>query len=303
MNSECLRGGHNLQSPGAHALLDETTEDRAICASAIETLKLAGDHVVDGTPGNCDVNADLAYGTDTANSNNVDLFVPIHLNKAYDTYVGAIGSEVWINPKNPESVAVGTRIVNALQSLGFKNRGLKDGLNGQHLHDIRESNMTAVLIEVCFVEATEDVALYKKLGAKLIGHTIAEAIKGYPIGDMLVTVPTYATVKVVPVAVIVPATRVNNSIALLQIEINKQGGNLLVDGFFGPKTLAALPILRIGAQGNITKWLQHRLVLSLKLQDGDFGPITLAAIIAFQKAIGLKPDGEVGPLTWTALLR
>ena len=36
--------------------------------------------------------------------------------------------------------------------------------------------MTSVIVETCFVEATEDVALYKKLGPDAIGKTIAEAI-------------------------------------------------------------------------------------------------------------------------------
>ena len=36
--------------------------------------------------------------------------------------------------------------------------------------------MPSVIVEVCFVEATEDVALYKKLGSDIIGKSIAEAI-------------------------------------------------------------------------------------------------------------------------------
>ena len=91
---------------------------------------------------------------------------------------GAIGCEVWLNPSNASAVAIGTRIVNSLHALGFKNRGLKDGVNVEPLHDIRASNMSAVLVEICFVEATKDVELYRKLGLDRVGQAIAEAIKG-----------------------------------------------------------------------------------------------------------------------------
>jgi peptidoglycan hydrolase-like protein with peptidoglycan-binding domain len=35
--------------------------------------------------------------------------------------------------------------------------------------------------------------------------------------------------------------------------------------------------------------------------DGDFGPATKAAVIAFQKSKGIDTDGIVGEKTWTAL--
>lgn len=296
MSKYAIRGGHNYQSTGAHALLDEVSEDRLVKDATIKYLKLAGDETVDATPGNCTQNVDLSFGTDTANNAKADLYVPEHFNKAYNKYVGAIGSEIWINPGNAKSIQVGTRILNNLETLGFKNRGLKDGMTQHRLHDIRQSHMAAVLVETCFVEATEDVRIYKLVGADRVGKAIAEGIVGHAIniGAPVTTIETVALLAV-------PKTRVNNSVAQLQTELNKQGAHLIVDGFYGPRTLEACPTVRFGAQGNITKWLQKRLVI--KLQDGIFGTGTLRTVKKYQVALRLSSDGVVGANTWAALLR
>jgi hypothetical protein len=59
-----------------------------------------------------------------------------------------------------------------------------------------------------------------------------------------------------------------------------------------------LATIRRGSTGNDVKTLQMRLAISV---DGSFGPVTEAAVIAFQKTAGLVADGVVGPKTWAAL--
>lgn len=77
----------------------------------------------------------------------------------------------------------------------------------------------------------------------------------------------------------------------------------------GKVSLASSPqwhgrILRNGTKGPDVKILQARLV-QLRVAtldvDGEFGPLTLAAVKKFQSARQLEVDGEVGPLTWKAL--
>ena len=51
-------------------------------------------------------------------------------------------------------------------------------------------------------------------------------------------------------------------------------------------------------QDQMAKTIQSLLGIE---QDGIYGPVTMAAVIAFQKAHGLVVDGEVGPLTFKAL--
>ena len=36
--------------------------------------------------------------------------------------------------------------------------------------------------------------------------------------------------------------------------------------------------------------------------DGQFGPITQSAVVAFQRIMGLTQDGIVGPITWNSLM-
>lgn len=56
--------------------------------------------------------------------------------------------------------------------------------------------------------------------------------------------------------------------------------------------------LKRGSTGANVRYLQT--VLGLKV-DGQFGPITDRAVRAFQAAQGLKVDGIVGPITWGRL--
>ena len=167
-----VRGGHNFLATGAKALIDEVVEDRKVKDALIKYLKQLGHEVLDVTPGNMDTDNDLVYGV----SWDADILISIHFNKAYNSYNGAIGTETWVysktdNIKLDEEVA--GRIVDRIGALGFVNRGIKERTD---LYELKATKMASVIVEVCFVEATEDVKLYKRLGPDRIGQTIAEAI-------------------------------------------------------------------------------------------------------------------------------
>lgn len=97
-----------------------------------------------------------------------------------------------------------------------------------------------------------------------------------------------------------------NDIAQLQDECNRQGfSNQKVDGIPGPITLAGCPMLKKGARGNITRWVQTKLNslgYNCGTIDGDFGNNTKNGVMAYQRAKGLVADGIVGPKTWSKLL-
>lgn len=63
-------------------------------------------------------------------------------------------------------------------------------------------------------------------------------------------------------------------------------------------------VLSPGMTGQLVRELQERLAgagFSPGAIDGIFGPQTRDALIRFQNAKGLTPDGLAGPATWQAL--
>ena len=92
----------------------------------------------------------------------------------------------------------------------------------------------------------------------------------------------------------------------------QEGAGLGVDGIVGPLTWAALPVdpvtpqLAIGDNGIAVAALQQGLAAygnedpatNPGAIDGDFGPMTDAAVRAYQSDRGVAVDGIVGDQTW-----
>ena len=176
-----IRAGHNEQATGCAALINEVQEDRNLLPHIIQTLREFGNEVLDVTPGRMDRDSDLSYGVRKANEWGADLFVSIHFNKAYNHYNGKIGAECWVYSKSDNITLdeqVAQRIVDKLAGAGFvgdnkQSRGVKVS---NELYELKQTKMAAVIVETCFVEATGDVELYKRLGHKKMGQLIAEGI-------------------------------------------------------------------------------------------------------------------------------
>tara|TARA_B100000902_G_scaffold51008_1_gene57723 strand:- start:758 stop:1795 length:1038 start_codon:yes stop_codon:yes gene_type:complete len=61
----------------------------------------------------------------------------------------------------------------------------------------------------------------------------------------------------------------------------------------------ALENFQQGSKGECVKRIQIAVGVT---SDGDFGPLTKAAVIKYQSANGLTADGIVGPLTWDKIM-
>jgi peptidoglycan hydrolase-like protein with peptidoglycan-binding domain len=86
---------------------------------------------------------------------------------------------------------------------------------------------------------------------------------------------------------------------------------LAVDGVVGRSTWTALLVtVRRGSRGDAVRAVQDQFQFRNlsgdpskgPAVDGVFGPDTERRVRAFQSAVGLAPDGVVGPRTWNQLI-
>lgn len=297
-----VRGGHNFQATGANGHLNEVVEDRKVKDAVIKYLKQLGHEVLDVTPSNMASGADLKFGTSKANNWGADLFVSIHFNSAVNK--DAKGTEVLVYSKFDTA----QRVVNKIAGLGFTNRGLK--VEGNKWHELRETNMSAMIVEVCFVSNKADSDKYKSVGYDAIGKAIAEGIANKTINTTTPVEPPKPPVTA-PTTPNKPNTTPQKKLWELSIQgeevkaLQKVLG-VKVDGYFGDDTLKACPVLRKGSKGSVVKVMQKRLInrgynMKPYNDDSDFGVTTEKAVKRLQDCFRLTQDGIVGKNTWKAL--
>lgn len=94
---------------------------------------------------------DLAYRAKVANKNNCNLFVSIHINSYTDPQ--ANGVEVW-HYKGASNQVLAKKVCDSIcKYTGAKNRGAKEGT----FQVLRETSMTAILIECGFISNPDEV--------------------------------------------------------------------------------------------------------------------------------------------------
>ena len=158
-----VHAGHNpdgMAASGAVGLIRESTEARAVKDKLIEKLTVMGHTVRDCTCNNgADQNDVLKKIVAACNAQEADLDISIHFNAGASPEAdgNTTGTEVFIYSGSSAATPYAKQVVDSIEALGYRNRGVKERPG---LYVLRHTKAPAMLIECCFVDDPEDVALY-----------------------------------------------------------------------------------------------------------------------------------------------
>ncbi|APQ95575.1 N-acetylmuramoyl-L-alanine amidase [Clostridium botulinum] len=174
--------GHTLSGAdyGAVGIKAESNLTREVGTRVISKLQALGHTVIKCYKDSCSsLNDSLSYRTNTANNNNVDLYVSIHFNcyngSAYGTEVFTYGGK-----KLQQARAV----LNNICALGYTSRGLKDGSG---LYVLKHTKAKAMLIECCFCDNAGDINRYN---AENMANAIVKGLVGKTTSNSTPSEPT-----------------------------------------------------------------------------------------------------------------
>lgn len=182
-----IHAGHNPDGKiacGAVGLIKESTENRKVKDELMRLLKLKGHTVYDCTVDNGTSVSDIVEKqVEKMNSyTGIDLHISIHFNSGANDKEGnkrSTGTEVLVYNTNGSKYETAKRICSKIEKLGYKNRGVKVRTN---LGVLKRSKGQALLVECCFVDDKDDVALYnyktmaKAIAEGILNETIVESV-------------------------------------------------------------------------------------------------------------------------------
>lgn len=186
LNLITISPGHYLPGTGFHDLIDEVTEARKVVNRVVQLLRVASVGVIQVVDNNSTSSSqNLEYIITHHNKTSRKLDVSIHFNATSGRHDTGIGTEVLYQNDKMRSFAnkVGQSISNAS---GLRNRGGKKRINLPFLYN---TDQPAIIIEVCFVNSTVDVAIYKEKFEEIcisIANELIQYVKpGHPMIKMI----------------------------------------------------------------------------------------------------------------------
>lgn len=167
-----ISSGHGKLVRGASGYIDEVDEARKVVNKVAELLGSSVTVFHDDVSKSQGENLDRIV--DFHNSKERDLDVSVHFN-AYETTSEPMGCEV-LYVTQPDLAG---KVAAAICESGLKNRGAKKRTD---LAFLNGTNEPAILLEICFVDSGDDVAIYEARFNEIC-TSIAEAISGQSVGE------------------------------------------------------------------------------------------------------------------------
>lgn len=175
-----IHAGHNpdgMTACGAVGLIRESTEARAVKDRVAAQLTAMGHTVHDCTCNNGAGKEDVLKRIVAAcNNHDVDLNVSIHFNAAANPKPDGrtTGTEVLVYGKASPAVPWAQQIADSIAALGYRNRGVKERPG---LYVLKHTKAPALLVECCFVDDPDDVAIYNadRMAAAIVAGITGQA--------------------------------------------------------------------------------------------------------------------------------
>jgi len=150
----CFDYGHGGSDPGAVYMGRKESEDvLSLGRSVAEILKRHG-VAVDETR-TADVSLSLKERSDFENRGTYDFFISFHRNAFKPEQAAGVETYTYLNP-SAKSKELAEKIQSYLVGVGFANRGVKTA----NYQVLRETKAPAVLIEIGFIDDSQDNALF-----------------------------------------------------------------------------------------------------------------------------------------------
>lgn len=175
-----LIAGHGAGDPGAVGNgYQEAAEARKVVAALVEALEGCCD--VDTYPTSRNAYTDYKAGqlNATAQFGQYDYVLEIHFNavKASTADGKTKGTEIYVTTVEP-GTAVEQAMVAAIAAVGLANRGVQR-YNWAVINQARKAGVSSALLEICFIDDPDDMAVYAAKQAEIVEAIAMSIIDGF----------------------------------------------------------------------------------------------------------------------------
>lgn len=165
-----LRAGHSDNCTGAIGIVDEHEQMKKYYVAVKSAFEQYGHTVVDCNSNGFTPGAELSEGANKANSNNVDLFISLHMNASNGQ---GHGTEALVSSANSKAYNYANNLCNNFNLLGFTNRGVKTSTSLYEMNHVEAPN---IIFEICFCDNEADIDIYNKYSWDELAYILCNSI-------------------------------------------------------------------------------------------------------------------------------